>query len=185
MSDKVPSIKVDAAFRKMCKFLSKRISGDSVRKACKACGIKDIRYQSRVVKRLKELSEGKVHRRQGRNLKYTEDIMERAHDICRQNANMNASDVLQQLVAEGRLIAKSKTDVFWQRFKAWCKGRGQRASISRSKPVFAISSDNAKRRVEWCSHLLAKIKADKAFMERVWFGDETTQLARPHPKGNG
>ena len=184
MSDGIPYIKVDASLKKMCKYLFALTNGSSVRQACKSCGIKDARYHSRVVKRLKDLSEGRVQSRCGTALKYTDDVMERALDICKGDKKKNASGLLGQLVAEGLVKNPSKPHAFWLKFRAWCKDKGLRVSISRSKPVFAISSANAKLRVEWCNSLLERIDKEKGFMERVWFGDETTQLARPHPKGN-
>jgi hypothetical protein len=150
--------------------------------ARKAAGIKDPRFVVRLTKRLQHAQLGMHAHKPGPPSKYTDDVFEKALDVCREHAVINQHELLRQLIDAGVLAEPVSVQRFWNMFKLWARRHGHRCSMTYGGIEFEITETNAHERQQFCDKWLQHLRAGVVRLSDIYYMDVTTLLKNPHPK---
>lgn len=124
-----------------------------------------------------------IKKGRGRKRYYSEAMFNTAFNVLTDENprhTYNKSQLFRRCVP-GR--AGHSVDGFIRAFRAWLKDTHNATVISTDRAALRIGNDLAKKRLDWCKHILALLKSRVLYLNDIVFMDETSALETEHPKG--
>jgi hypothetical protein len=150
--------------------------------ARRAANIKDRRFLSRFLVRLRRMLNCIPVVKRGPVSMYDDSVMSAALEACSRHAIINQQDLVHLLIDDGVLEPPVKVQYFFKLFKVWLKAHGYQVKMTRRGMVYEMTEKEAAQRAAFCQQWSEAVSSGAVELRDMWFMDVTTLLKHPHPK---